>query len=265
MNRLLNHDPTESGRLPRSRGFTLIEILVVTAVIGLLISVLLPSLMQAREEARRTVCMANLKQVGAAVFSYAAVNKENGPMVMLPLGDRAPRELLSTPGRLVNLGLTWPTNTADPAVFLCPSQQQFSYTPDTRRLRADTVAGSYAYAAHIPAGQSPRLGALRHLAMAADDFLAGPEGVGVGRYAHRVGYNVLYSDGSVSWYPNPTQSIWRRRIQWPSEAYQMDYQKYLARETSSTPAKYGSGGEDRAMDVFEVWKSFCYRRPDPFQ
>ena len=53
------------------QGFTLIELLVVVAIIALLISILLPSLAQARATARMVKCQANLKQFGMAQQLYA--------------------------------------------------------------------------------------------------------------------------------------------------------------------------------------------------
>jgi prepilin-type N-terminal cleavage/methylation domain-containing protein/prepilin-type processing-associated H-X9-DG protein len=66
-------------RLRSKNGFTLIELLVVIAIIALLLSVLLPSLKKAKEQARRLTCFSQMRQMGIALNAYLFEHKEQLP------------------------------------------------------------------------------------------------------------------------------------------------------------------------------------------
>eukprot|EP01026_Neomeris_dumetosa_P029855 TRINITY_DN24060_c0_g1_i6.p1 TRINITY_DN24060_c0_g1~~TRINITY_DN24060_c0_g1_i6.p1 ORF type:complete len:228 (-),score=22.99 TRINITY_DN24060_c0_g1_i6:48-731(-) len=75
------------------RAFTLIELLIVIAIIAVLISILLPALGDARRAGKLTICGSNMKQMGAAVFGYSADHDDRMPnfswrVGMEPRGDQ---------------------------------------------------------------------------------------------------------------------------------------------------------------------------------
>ncbi len=68
-----------TGKQHGQEGFTLIELLVVVAIIALLVAILVPSLNQAREMAKRAVCAHNLRQIGLAAALYGTTFNDQIP------------------------------------------------------------------------------------------------------------------------------------------------------------------------------------------
>jgi prepilin-type N-terminal cleavage/methylation domain-containing protein len=97
-------------RLPHARktkGFTLVELLVVIGIIALLISILLPSLNKARETANRAKCASNLHQIGLAILLYQQDNQQLYPRTIQALDTAGNTPTWGT-------GSTAAATTADP-------------------------------------------------------------------------------------------------------------------------------------------------------
>lgn len=79
---------THAHRPDRTRGFTLVELLVVIGIIAVLIGILLPTLNKARESAKSAACKSNLRQIGVAYTNYITSNRRwSKPGDILTLKD----------------------------------------------------------------------------------------------------------------------------------------------------------------------------------
>src|SRR5689334_6425691 len=78
---------TEIRMRTRRLGFTLIELLVVIAIIAILAAILFPVFAQAREAARKSSCLSNIKQINLAISMYRQDYDETFPMAYYYLND----------------------------------------------------------------------------------------------------------------------------------------------------------------------------------
>ncbi|MBI4846055.1 MAG: DUF1559 domain-containing protein [Candidatus Omnitrophica bacterium] len=154
--------------MPKNKkGFTLIEILVVIAVIVILAGFLLPSLGKAREQGRRTSCLNNLKQIGLAIAIYRLDNNEAFPPDLDVLYDSATPE----DGYIDNL-----------KVFVCPSSGN--------GMPSSPAVGDYEYdGTDLITGDNLTPNVASTALLARDTNVT----------FHKGGRNSLFADGHAEW------------------------------------------------------------------
>jgi len=79
-----------------TKGFTLVEIMIVVAIIGLLSAVAIPNFVKARAKATSTACISNLKQIYGAKFVYA-IDKKQSDIITIDWSALVPNYIKRTP------------------------------------------------------------------------------------------------------------------------------------------------------------------------
>lgn len=193
----------------RKNGFTLVELLVVFAIIAVLAALLLPALKDADENAKRTTCMNNLKQMGIAFAMFAADNYEKYPGSK----DDMICTTASHYGESNYRGhkRIYPDYINNPITFWCPDNVNKLTVPGTSStsiINTSTGANFFDDGSTIKGysfvwGLTVANSAAIPIPVASDnDSISGS----IRTANHPYGANVLYLDGSVRWvaYNNET-------------------------------------------------------------
>ena len=210
------------SRTRRRPAFTLIELLVVVAIIALLVSILLPSLQQARALAYRALCTSNLHHIGIAIGMYASENTGRSPRLGYADADSRYGYLAwhmdpeyGEPGP-VGLGLLVRDGylSEDGHIFFCPSQTDWSChydsvigwhewgNTDYLTTPGYTEQRAWVCLAYFTR-RSKRLDE-KTWAITGDMFYAGHHW----DTCHGDGIAIWYSDGSTRWFAKSEASWW---------------------------------------------------------
>lgn len=130
-----------SNSARKNHGFTLIELLVVIAIIAILAAILFPVFGRARENARRSSCQSNLRQIGLGIMQYTQDYDERGPATGIDY-DPAPHPA----SQLVSWRQMIQPYLKSTQLFMCPSNPRKEIVGDTAKLGFASIPTSYSAA-----------------------------------------------------------------------------------------------------------------------
>lgn len=119
----------------KREAFTLLELLVVLAIIAILVAIIVPSLSKARENSRRSICLSNLKQIGISATMYADDHNGAFPSAVNAASDG--NSNIETANQLDKWGRLFPQYINEIQIFYCPSRQ-----PGSKYSMTDPAEGS---------------------------------------------------------------------------------------------------------------------------
>ncbi|MDD4180957.1 MAG: DUF1559 domain-containing protein [Victivallaceae bacterium] len=196
--------------------FTLIELLIVIAIIAILAAMLLPALNKAREKARASSCVSNLKQLGQALPMYCDDQADYLPQVYAGYA----RGLIKLSGVWYSYGLFYSEKyITNEKVLYCPSSNQdktkFGAYDGQWGMGLGEAArymGGYlsrgpgfnSYSPNHLLNHGLKLSSLGHKINRGFFTDHGPSYQGEDRATgHKGGYNILYSDSHIKWFSDP--------------------------------------------------------------
>jgi prepilin-type N-terminal cleavage/methylation domain-containing protein len=241
-----------TGSRKATRGFTLVELLVVIGIIALLIAILLPALSRAREQAKNAQCLSNLRQLATVYQLYANDYKDQIPIGYDGNSPWTGYYICQSSKWYPLMGYLYQGNyLTSPEAFFCPSQTdpRWQYNTPQNPWPPPAGGGNHTRAGYTcrptiqwgtgkPKVPLPRMSQMKNKAFLAD-VVGIPMNAPDFTTVHHSSLNVLYGDRSA------------RAV--PKGAYEANQKLIQAQNTSSAPLSLYIDETDPSKD--NLWNN----------